>query len=88
MSETQVRMHPTPNPNSMKFVLNKKIVQSGMEMYNNKTEAEKSAVAKQIFEISGVEGVFMMEDFISVNKIASGNWGVIAPEVMEIIKKL
>ncbi|MHB8483741.1 MAG: NifU N-terminal domain-containing protein [Nitrospiria bacterium] len=88
MNETQVRMQPTPNPNSMKFVLNKKIVQSGMEMYNNKTEAEKSPVAKQIFEVTGVEGVFMMQDFISVNKVSSGNWGVIAPQVMEIIKKL
>jgi hypothetical protein len=88
MPENQIQFQPTPNPNSMKFVFNKPVVQSGMEMYSNKEEAEKSPVAKKLFEIEGVVGVFLMQNFISVNKVAGGNWGVIVPQVMDILKAL
>jgi hypothetical protein len=88
MSETQVRMQPTPNPNSMKFVFNKTIVPAGMEMFNNQAEAEKSPIARQLFEIEGVETVFMMKDFISVNKTGSGSWGVMSSQIIELLKKL
>ncbi len=88
MSETQVRMQPTPNPNSMKFVFNKTIVPTGMEMFNNRAEAEKSPIARQLFEIEGVESVFMMKDFISVNKTGSGSWGGMSSQIIDILKNL
>ena len=88
MTENKIQFQPTPNPNSMKFVFTKPVVQSGMEMFNNKEEAEKSPAAKKLFEIEGVTAVFMMQNFISVNKVAGGNWGVIVPRIMEILKSL
>jgi hypothetical protein len=88
MTENQIKFQPTPNPNSMKFVFNKPVVQKGMEIFDSKEEAEKSDIAKKLFEIDGLTGVFMMENFISVNKVAGGNWGIIVPKVMEILKTL
>jgi hypothetical protein len=88
MPENRIQFQPTPNPNSMKFVFNKPVVQSGMEMFNSKEEAEKSPFVQKLFEIDGVTAVFMMQNFISVNKVAGGNWGIIVPQVMEILKTL
>ncbi|MBI1823749.1 MAG: NifU N-terminal domain-containing protein [Nitrospirae bacterium] len=88
MKENPIRFQPTPNPNSMKFVFSKQVVQSGMEIFNSKEEAEKSEIAARLFEIDGLVGVFMMENFVSVNKMPGGNWGVIVPKVMDILKSL
>jgi len=87
-NEKKIQFQPTPNPNSMKFIFTKRIIQNGMEMFNSKEEAEKSAVAKKLFEIDGVVGVFIMDNFISINKVVTGNWGVIVPRVMDILQLL
>ena len=86
MTENKVKMQPTPNPNSMKFVLSKAVVPSGMLTFENPAETASSPLASRLFGVEGVTGVFMMNDFVSVNKVPGGNWGEIAPKVMEILK--
>jgi len=88
MNGNRIRFQPTPNPNSMKFTLEKPVIQKGMANFNSREEADGTPVAKRLFEIDGVTGVLMMENFVSVNKSASGNWGVIVPLVVEILQSL
>lgn len=88
MGEKRIQFQPTPNPNSMKFIFPKVLLPVGMESFNSKQEAEKSPIARPLFEIDGVEGVFIMKNFISVNKIGGGNWGVIVPQVLNILETL
>jgi len=88
MTDQTVRFQPTPNPNSMKFILNKRVIPTGMRQYQGKEEAEGEPVVQKLFSIEGVEGVFLMDNFVSVNKKSSGNWGVIVPKVIEILKEL
>tara|TARA_Y100000992_G_C21140325_1_gene431064 strand:- start:202 stop:741 length:540 start_codon:yes stop_codon:yes gene_type:complete len=63
----------TPNPNSLKFLTGKKVSLIGpIEITDiNKTTNE---LIRNILSIKGVEGVFLSDDFISVNKQDDFNW--------------
>ena len=63
----------TPNPNSLKFLTGKKVSLIGpIEITDiNKTTNE---LIRNILSVKGVEGVFLSDDFISVNKQDDFNW--------------
>lgn len=86
MSEpVQVRVEPTPNPNSAKFVLNKEVPGGEMKSYMRREDASGDPLGEALFAIEGVESVFMIANFITVNKAASADWAEIVPPVEEAI---
>ncbi len=68
-----VQTQITPNPNSLKFLAGKKVSLIGpIEITDiNKTTNE---LIRNILSVKGVEGVFLSDDFISVNKQDDFNW--------------
>ena len=68
-----VQTQITPNPNSLKFLTGKKVSLIGpIEITDiNKTTNE---LIRNILSVKGVEGVFLSDDFISVNKQDEFNW--------------
>jgi Fe-S cluster biogenesis protein NfuA len=73
----------TPNPNTMKFVANRMLVDEGIVAeYNDKSEAESSSVvAKALFGFPFVKGVFITRNFITVTKTATVEWEDISYEL-------
>ena len=68
-----VQTQITPNPNSLKFIPGKKVSNSGSFEITNKDEINNDLV-RNIFSINGVTGIFLGEDFLSVNKKESTKW--------------
>ena len=68
-----VQTEVTPNPNSLKFLPGKKVSNSGPYEIINKDDTQNSLV-RNILSINGIEGIFLGEDFISVNKNDMINW--------------
>lgn len=68
-----VQTEITPNPNSLKFIPGKKVSKVGpLEILDSKdTENE---LLKNILSINGVRGIFLYENFISVNKSNNIDW--------------
>ena len=68
-----VQTQITPNPNSLKFLTGKKVSLIGpIEITDiNKTTNE---LIRNILSVKGVEGVFLSDDFISVNKQEDFYW--------------
>ena len=62
-----VQTEITPNPNSLKFLPGKKVSNSGPYEITNKDETQNTLV-RNLLSINGVEGIFLGEDFISINK--------------------
>ena len=94
MSETEtttpkvaVFVEPTPNPNSLKFILGRPILDSGSYEFATAAEAEKSPLAKDIFAIAGVDGVFLGLNFVSIRKTAEAEWGNIEAPAIEILEE-
>lgn len=49
--------------------------------FSNFKDAQKSGLAKQLFKIEGVVGVFFGSDFITVNKDTKVPWHILKPHI-------
>lgn len=88
MAEPSVRFQPTPNPNAGKFVVNRPVVGgNASKSYYSALQAADQPVASALFEIPGVQSLFMVEDFITVTKAADADWQQLIPEVSAAIAK-
>jgi len=79
-----VQTEVTPNPNSLKFLPGKKVSNSGPYEITNKEDMQNELV-RNILSINGVEGIFLGQDFISVNKNDNIKWEEIKHIVISLI---
>ena len=79
-----VQTEVTPNPNSLKFLPGKKVSNSGPYEITNKDETQ-NALVRNLLSINGVEGIFLGEDFISINKNEIIKWDEIKHIVISFI---
>ena len=79
-----VQTEKTPNPNSLKFLPEKKVSNSGPYEILKK-DGIKNDLVRNILSINGVESIFLGEDFISVNKNDTIDWEDIKHIVISLI---
>ena len=79
-----VQTEATPNPNSLKFLPGKKVSNSGPYEITRKDDI-KNELVKNILSIRGVEGIFLGQDFISVNKNENTKWEEVKHIVISFI---
>ena len=79
-----VQTEVTPNPNSLKFLPGKKVSNSGSYEITNKNDTQ-NALVRNILSMNGVEGIFLGEDFISVNKKDEIKWDDLKHIVISLI---
>jgi len=77
----------TPNPESQKFVTNRHILPNFQLDFKTKELAAGSELAKTLFEISFVNGVFIANNFVTVTKKPEYEWFEITPELKETLKQ-
>ncbi|MBN1688641.1 MAG: NifU family protein [Candidatus Omnitrophica bacterium] len=83
----QIETEFTPNPKSLKFNANRVIIEKGTFSYSKSAEAEKSILAKKLFQVKGVEGVLIGKDFVTITRGANvGTWAAIIPAVSDTLK--
>ena len=68
-----VQTEITPNPNSLKFLPGKKVSNDAPIELTDKNESNNELV-KNILSINGVTGIFLSDDFLSVNKDEKIEW--------------
>ena len=79
-----VQTEVTPNPNSLKFLPGKKVSNSGPYEITNKDDM-KNELVSNLLSVNGVEGIFLGNDFISVNKNNNIKWEDIKHIVISLI---
>ncbi len=85
VSPTTVYAESTPNPNVMKFVINKKIVK-GVYEFKNVDETSNAPIVKSLFTFPFVKEVFLDFNFISITQNSTSNWDENVMEVREFIR--
>jgi len=93
MTETviSIKTEKTPNPNTLKYNFNRVILPNGSaEFLNEKAAESKSPLASRVFQIAGVERVFVGTDFIAISKKDDVEWseinGYLAPKLEEFFE--
>jgi Fe-S cluster biogenesis protein NfuA len=76
----------TPNPASLKFVVNKSLTKTAVE-FKNIDEAKASPLAQELFKFHFVKEIFITENYISVTKYESTSWDEITLELRTFIKQ-
>ena len=82
----EVWTEPTPNPNALKFTLNRTVAEGRSKTYAGPEAAEASPLARQLFQIEGVKSLFFLNNFITVTRQPGGDWAAISRQVEERIR--
>ncbi len=80
-----IQTEQTPNPQTLKFLPGKVVMDEGTAFFQNVDEASNSPFAKRLFKVEGVEGVFFGSDFVTITKGQSVDWQVMKPLVLSSI---
>ena len=86
---TTVYAEMTPNPSTMKFVVDRKLV-SGLHQLDFKNVKEArvcSPLAAELFNFPFVTGVFISGEIVSVTKDESLGWEMIVMQLREYIRE-
>lgn len=84
---TNIYAEMTPNPNAMKFVANRLIMQGddGVEFKSIQEAKNHSTLAENLFNFPFVKSVYIIGNFVSITKNDSINWDFITMELREFI---
>ncbi len=81
-----IQTQKTPNPNSLKFLPGRKVSNSGPYEILNKDKTTNHLI-RNILSINGVTGIFLGEDFLSINKKEKEKWENIQHIVISYINE-
>jgi len=82
----EVYAESTPNPAAMKFVVNKILLNEGVDEYFKKEDAVNCPLAFQLLDFTGVKTVFITSNFITITKTNDIDWYDILAILREFIK--
>jgi len=80
-----IQTEATPNPATLKFLPGTQVMGSGTANFTEAASAGASPLALRLFEISGVDCVFLGGDFVTVTKADDEAWDVVKPRVLAAV---
>jgi hypothetical protein len=85
MTQPDVSVEGTPNPNAAKFVVRGAALGAVSRSYFEPAEAEADALASRLFAISGIRALLIVDNFITVTKADEVAWDDIVEDITWII---
>ncbi|NCP22301.1 MAG: NifU family protein [Zetaproteobacteria bacterium] len=82
----EVYAESTPNPETMKFVINKLILKGDFD-FNSKLSAEKYPFIAGIFDFEAVKSAFVEQNYIAISKGSEADWQLLIPKIRSYIKE-
>ena len=77
-----IQTQDTPNPATLKFIPGVPVMNNGTADYPAADSATNSPLARRLFQVDGVRGVFLGGDFVAVTKEESLDWFVLKPSIL------
>lgn len=84
--QMEIMAELTPNPNTLKFNVNKMLIPKGSCNFPDKETSGDSLLAARLFEIENVAGVMIGTNFVTVTKNAEADWTEIARDIVESLR--
>jgi Fe-S cluster biogenesis protein NfuA len=80
-----IQTESTPNPATLKFLPGLTVLDTGTADFPSSEAAGRSPLARRLFAVSGVTGVFLGSDFVTVTKGDGVEWDHIKPALLGAI---
>lgn len=87
MSEVEIEVEGTPNPNAAKFSLDRPLPVDESRSYFDPESAEGDPLAERLFQVDGVRALLMVDNFITVTKAESAEWDELVEVISPIIRE-
>ena len=81
-----IRIQPTPNPNALKFVVNKPIKATGKATFTRPSEAMGLRLAEDLFLIEGVRQLHFFENVVTVTYADDADVDTLQLEVQAVLQ--
>ena len=87
-SAVYVSLEFTPNPNTLKYSVNRKLVEKGAANFRKLADAQaRSPLAVKLLSIAGISGVMLGKDFVTITKSEDGDWDTVHRAASDTIEK-
>lgn len=77
-----IQTEETPNPAALKFIPGVDVMGIGNAEFNSPEESKNAPLPRRLFQIDGVQSVFLGVDFIAVTKTESLEWFTLKPSIL------
>jgi NFU1 iron-sulfur cluster scaffold homolog, mitochondrial len=81
-----IRIQPTPNPDAFQFILNGKVIEAGTKTFDSPDDAGEDPMAKSLFDIFGMQSIFIKENFVTITKSNTVGWHTIMEKIGNTIE--
>lgn len=81
-----IEVHATPNPNALKFVLAGQRFDRPRNFSAGQVAPVDDPLAARLLALDGVYNVFMVQDFVTVNKLPATGWEPLQVAVEAILR--
>ncbi|MCG3175681.1 MAG: Fe/S biogenesis protein NfuA [Candidatus Omnitrophica bacterium] len=78
----------TPNPNTLKFNINRELATGGSMNFPDREKAKGALLPETLFGIDNVLGVMVGRDFVTVTKNPSSGWSDLAEPIIAKLREL
>lgn len=87
-SAVYVSLEFTPNPNTLKYSVNRKLIEKGAANFTKLADAEaRSPLAAKLLNVAGISGVMLGKDFVTITKSEEGDWDFVHKTASDTIEK-
>ncbi len=82
-----IQTEATPNPDVIKFLPGKTVLDTGTKEFRTEAEAKTSPLAEALYGIDGVTGLFFGSDFLTVRRSPDSEriWAELKPPILSAI---
>ncbi len=80
-----IQTESTPNPLTLKFIPGVTVMEDGTAFYTNKDAASHSPLALALFDVNGVNAVFLGGDFVTITRAEAVSWDIMKPALLTTI---
>lgn len=78
----QVTVEETANPDARKLQANRRVIGRRVLSFDTAWDAAGNALGEAIFAVDGVDGLYAGVDFVTVRKVESADWDILAPALV------
>lgn len=88
MTDIQLMIQSTPNPNALKFVVNRPLKTTGNFTYKTADQCEHNPLAKAIFELDGaISEVYFFDNYVTVTQNGSADWDGLEEKIQKTVRE-
>lgn len=77
-----IQTEQTPNPATLKFLPGREVMGGSVADFTEAEASEGSPLARRVFAVDGVTGVFLGRDFVTVTKAEGQDWYTLKPAIL------